>query len=159
MALQTLGVKPNVSASDWRLHQGQGTPALGTSLEGPKSLRGLVPLLSSIVFCDCLFPLWPALCSVARINWAFQNLGHGSLTQPVSGGLVHGIHLTESEESTVLFLLPFPGVCFLSEFLNFKKHPSAHSSEFLGSRECKGYSLREGFLFSHFKFKQVLANL
>lgn len=96
---------------------------------------------------------------MVRINWAFQNLGHGSLTQPVSGGLAHGIHLTESEEKTVLFPSPFPGVCFLSEFLNFKKYPSAHKSEFLRSREFKSYSLREGFLFHHFKFKQGLANL
>lgn len=80
--------------------------------------------------------LWPALYNVVRINWAFQNLGHGSLTQPVSGGLAHGIHLTESEENTVLFPSPFPGVCFLSKFLNFKKYLSAHKSEFLRSREC-----------------------
>uniref|UniRef100_A0A8C0EZ79 Dynein light chain Tctex-type 3 n=1 Tax=Bubo bubo TaxID=30461 RepID=A0A8C0EZ79_BUBBB len=36
----------------------------------------------------------------------------------------------------VLFYLPFPGVHFLTEFLNFKKHPSAYNSEFLRSREC-----------------------
>lgn len=134
-SLQTLGVKPSVSASYWKLNQGQGAPALGYISGRTKIPERSCP--SSVVFCECLFPLlWPALYNVVRINWAFQNLGHSSLTQPVSGGLVHGIHLTESEENTVLFPSPFPGVCFLSEFLNFKKYPSAHNSEFLRSREC-----------------------
>lgn len=48
--------------------------------------------------------------------------------QPVSGWLVRGIHLTESEENVVLFYLPFPGKHFLTEFLNFKKYPSAHEN-------------------------------
>uniref|UniRef100_A0A8U7MP27 Dynein light chain Tctex-type 3 n=1 Tax=Corvus moneduloides TaxID=1196302 RepID=A0A8U7MP27_CORMO len=34
----------------------------------------------------------------------------------------------ESEENTVLFPSPFPGLCFLSEFLNFKKYPSCIES-------------------------------
>jgi len=49
---------------------------------------------------------------------------------------VRGIRLNESEENIVLFFLPFPGVHFLTEFLDFKKYSSAHNSEFLRSREC-----------------------
>lgn len=57
---QALGVKPSVSASDWKPNQSRGVLALGTFQEGPKSPRDLlVPLLSSILFCECLFPLSP----------------------------------------------------------------------------------------------------